>query len=325
MALLDDAAFEAYKRRMLPVLYDWWGSKVEEQSYKTRYRAYLSEQAGDDPRPNTLILAHIDVLKPHVASCEAVSNWQEKSTSPYVHIVKTIYHPGEVNKVREVPTHPDLLVTHTDSEKLYLWNIDRQQDRRPQADIFASGSEDHTVAIWNLAASERLDPATGKPAPSESQPEASGAGAGVEAGSKEPAAAAAGAEAAPDKQRAKRARGSGAKDVGGAGGPGGKGGAAAAAEAELPPQLVFQHLGHRFGRVTDFQWHPSEQWTIISVSDNSGVTDDGADGSLQVWRIMDLIYRPLEEAVQELEKHRQFIMHGSVEKAKDKAPKPEPA
>lgn len=35
-------------------------------------------------------------------------------------------------------------------------------------------------------------------------------------------------------------------------------------------------------RVTDFQWLPGEPWTVISVSDNSGVADDVADGSLQV-------------------------------------------
>ncbi|KAG2502120.1 hypothetical protein HYH03_000612 [Edaphochlamys debaryana] len=528
MALLSAQAFEAYKRRMVPVLYDWfthyhlnyptqtcrWGPKVEELGYKTRYRAYLSEQVVDETRPNTLILAHIDVLKPHVASCEAVSNWHEKSTSSFVTIQKTVHHPGEVNKVRELPQHPEVVVTHTDSKKLFVWNMERQPDRRPQAaglssaksrrdkasdraagsgpsdpsvpdlvlvghedealfplacstaeprvasggndhlvllwdlrdsvtsltastapavgegrrgpelqartrleghentvgdlcfqpgsaqclvsvaddgliltwdarqaatgpvgrvaeahgkgvnvmcvdwcphdqdllvtgaedgtlnvwdrrrmasaadvlhsfeghrnsaersiihvewhptnkDVFASGSEDHTVAIWDLSRTElKPAPAAAKPAP------AAGSG-----------AAAAGGEGAEEEGRARKRTRSSAAGTPAGGKEGGKEGA-----KELPPQLIFQHLGHRLGRVTDFQWHPVEQWTIISVSDNSGVTDEGSDGSLQVWRIMDLIYRPYSEAVAELEQHRDFIMHGAAgakaQEARDKA------
>ncbi|GFR43307.1 hypothetical protein Agub_g4373, partial [Astrephomene gubernaculifera] len=143
--LLSDSAFEAFKRRLVPVLYDWfmhyhlayptqtcrWGPLVEDLGHKSRYQAYLSEQVLDGSRPNTLVLAHIDVFKPHVASCEAVSSWTEKSRSQEVAIVKTIYHPGEVNKVRELPQHPQLLVTHTDSSSLFLWNMERQPDRRP--------------------------------------------------------------------------------------------------------------------------------------------------------------------------------------------------
>ncbi len=179
--------------------------------------------------------------QPHISSCEAVSNWQEKSTSPNISIVKTIFHPGEVrtagalgahedqnvchwpharallhatrrrrgtahaggfhkrielptsaylyltqsmgpkhpvaafcyhhpvcslpllqvaastpidlaarapapipmppprrcptlpqvNKIRELPQHPHVVVTHTDSELLHVWNMERQPDRRP--------------------------------------------------------------------------------------------------------------------------------------------------------------------------------------------------
>ncbi|KAG2438631.1 hypothetical protein HXX76_005179 [Chlamydomonas incerta] len=602
-----------------------WGPLVEDLGYKSRYRAYLSEQVVDGERPNTLLLAHIDVMKPHVASCEAVSNWQDKSVSSHVTIIRTVYHPGEVNKVRELPAAPHVVVTHTDSKHLYVWNMDRQPDRRPAAsgvaaaaaaskgkrggdkggdkggdatpsvadlvltghedealfplacssagpyvasggndqlvllwdladsmtalaavpsreeggaaggggggaaggkapqlkartrlqghtatvgdvcfapgsgqllvsvaddgrmllwdtrsglapvgcveeahgggvnvmcvdwcpldeqllvsgaeqgsikvwdrrrlgagaagalhsfdahtnnaeerdiihvewhprnkDVFASGSVDRTVAIWDLSRG-RPTPApapaaepeaatagadTDQAAPGEAAPKAAAdattataaaddggkardgdtemadAGAAAEAAPAEEAAKAGGAAAEAGKAEAADATATAAAAAAGeeeqqkgadaaapeggteagqgkdadAGEKGKKEEAAAGAEPPkkkkktadkdkdgggggkadddgLPPQLIFQHLGHRLGRVTDFQWHPdpNEPWTLISVSDNTG--DEAADGTLQVWRISDLIYRPYEEAVQELEQHRQFILHGNT-------------
>lgn len=35
----------------------------------------------------------------------------------------------QVNKIREVPQHPHIVVTHTDSEKLYVWNTVTQPNR----------------------------------------------------------------------------------------------------------------------------------------------------------------------------------------------------
>ena len=51
-------------------------------------------------------------------------------------------------------------------------------------------------------------------------------------------------------------------------------------------------------QVADFQWHPTDPFTMVSV------TDDNAGGTMQLWRINDLIYRPEAEAVAELERHR---------------------
>ncbi|GLI70202.1 hypothetical protein VaNZ11_015014 [Volvox africanus] len=541
---------------MIPVLYDWfmhyhltfptqtcrWGPKVEDLGYKTKYRAYLSEQVVDGSKPDTLILAHIDVLKPHVASCEAVSNWREKSQAPYVNIIKTVYHPGEVNKVREIPQHPEIVVTHTDSPQLYVWNMDRQPDRRPQSaglaaaaakarsgrdrggggdksgsepdstpdlvlvgheddapfplacsagaprvgsggndklvlvwdladqitalastsasakhselksryrleghtatvgdlvfqprakdmlisvaddgrvitwdlrggggkggsymasqlqdahgpgvnimcvdwnpvdenllvtgaqdgvlqvwdrrrmstrndrlftfdvhrkptqsqsdiihvewhptckDVFASGSEDHTIAIWDLSptrrqAAEAAAAAAVKDGAAAAAATGEGVGGGGEFGQQSSNGAVDGGSGGggggggeKDKEKSapskKRARNSGAKDgAAAAAGAGGKAGAAAGTE-EIPPQLIFRHLGHRAGRVTDFQWSPAEPWTVISVSDNSVTDEYYPDGTLQVWRMIDLLYRPYEEAIAELEQHRNFILHG---------------
>jgi hypothetical protein len=32
----------------------------------------------------------------------------------------------QVNKIRELPQHPEVLVTHTDAPELYVWNVDKQ-------------------------------------------------------------------------------------------------------------------------------------------------------------------------------------------------------
>ncbi|KAF3457440.1 hypothetical protein FNV43_RR02098 [Rhamnella rubrinervis] len=69
-----------------------------------------------------------------------------------------------------------------------------------------------------------------------------------------------------------------------------------------PPGLFFQHAGHR-DKVVDFHWNASDPWTV-SVSDDCDTTC--GRGTLQIWRMSDLIYRPEEGVLGELEK---FISH----------------
>ena len=56
-------------------------------------------------------------------------------------------------------------------------------------------------------------------------------------------------------------------------------------------------------QVVDFQWNPYDPWTFMSVSDD--VSDELGGGTLQLWRVNDLIYREESEVLAELEKHRQ--------------------
>lgn len=51
-------------------------------------------------------------------------------------------------------------------------------------------------------------------------------------------------------------------------------------------------------QVADFQWHPSDPYTMVSVS------DDPEGGTLQLWRVNDLIYRPEAEVFAELEQFK---------------------
>ncbi|OMO66274.1 hypothetical protein COLO4_30660 [Corchorus olitorius] len=73
--------------------------------------------------------------------------------------------------------------------------------------------------------------------------------------------------------------------------------------ANAPPGLFFRHAGHR-DKVVDFHWNTSDPWTIASVSDDCGST--GGGGTLQIWRMIDLIYRPEEEVLAELDKERTY-------------------
>ena len=50
--------------------------------------------------------------------------------------------------------------------------------------------------------------------------------------------------------------------------------------------------------MVDFQWHPTDAYTMMSVS------EDEKGGTIQLWRICDMIYRPEKEVLAELERHR---------------------
>ncbi|KAJ8426224.1 hypothetical protein Cgig2_003849 [Carnegiea gigantea] len=71
-----------------------------------------------------------------------------------------------------------------------------------------------------------------------------------------------------------------------------------------PPGLFFQHAGHR-DKVVDFHWNAYDPWTIVSVSDDCD--SSGGGGTLQIWRMSDLIYRPEEEVLAELEQFKSHV------------------
>ncbi|KAL2332282.1 hypothetical protein Fmac_019863 [Flemingia macrophylla] len=75
-------------------------------------------------------------------------------------------------------------------------------------------------------------------------------------------------------------------------------------EPNTSPGLFFRHAGHR-DKVVDIHWNASDPWTIVSVSDDC--ESSGGGGTLQIWRMMDIIYRPEEEVLDELEKYHSHI------------------
>ncbi|CAL9049628.1 unnamed protein product, partial [Musa banksii] len=62
-----------------------WGPQLDQATYKNRQRLYLSEQ------------------------------FNEETHSPFVKENKTIIHPGEVNRIRELPQYSKIVATHADS------------------------------------------------------------------------------------------------------------------------------------------------------------------------------------------------------------------
>ncbi|KAG6780424.1 hypothetical protein POTOM_013281 [Populus tomentosa] len=72
-----------------------------------------------------------------------------------------------------------------------------------------------------------------------------------------------------------------------------------------PPGLFFRHAGHR-DKVVDFHWNASDPWTIVSVSDDGEST--GGGGTLQIWRMIDLIHRAEEDVLVELENFKSHIL-----------------
>lgn len=67
------------------------------------------------------------------------------------------------------------------------------------------------------------------------------------------------------------------------------------------------HLASLRPQVVDFQWNPADSMALFSVSDEAGA---GGGGTLQMYRISDLVYRPEDEVVAELEQWREYILTG---------------
>ncbi|KAJ8750982.1 hypothetical protein K2173_016163 [Erythroxylum novogranatense] len=150
-------------KALVPVLYDWlanhnlvwpslscrWGPQLEQSTYKNRQRLYLSEQT-DGSVPNTLVIANCEVVKPRVAAAEHISQFNEEARSPFVRKHKTIIHPGEVNRIRELPQNSSIVATHTDSPDVLIWDVEAQPNRHAvlgavnsRPDLILTGHQDN--------------------------------------------------------------------------------------------------------------------------------------------------------------------------------------
>lgn len=178
-------------KSLVPVLYDWlanhnlvwpslscrWGPQLDQATYKNRQRLYLSEQT-DGSVPNTLVIANCEVVKPRVAAAEHISQFNEEARSPFVKKFKTIIHPGEVNRIRELPQNSKIVATHTDSPDVLIWDVESQPNRHavlgateshpdliltghqddaefalsmcPSEPFVLSGGKDKTVVLWSI-------------------------------------------------------------------------------------------------------------------------------------------------------------------------------
>ncbi|KAK1265218.1 WD-40 repeat-containing protein MSI4 [Acorus gramineus] len=357
-------------KSLVPVLYDWlanhnlvwpslscrWGPQLEQATYKSRQRLYLSEQT-DGTVPNTLVIANCEIVKPRVAAAE---------------------HISQVNRIRELPQNSKIVATHTDSPDVLIWDVEAQPNRHavlgatdsrpdliltghqenaefalamcPTEPYVLSGGKDKSVVLWSIQ-----DHITSSTDPSKSPGASSGSSSvkqspkgGNDKVSDGPAVGPRGVfqghedtvedvqfcpsspqefcsvgddsclilwdarvgsspitKWSPDKASV---FGSAAEDgflnVWDHEKVGKKKDRIGNRMPNSPPGLFFQHAGHR-DKVVDFHWNASDPWTIVSVSDDCERT--GGGGTLQIWRMSDLIYRPEEEVLEELEKFKSHI------------------
>jgi histone-binding protein RBBP4 len=76
------------------------------------------------------VLVTADISKPRVSAAEHITPFADASKSPNISApLKTLFHPGEVNKITDLPHHPSIIITHTDAPHVLLWNFDTQPDR----------------------------------------------------------------------------------------------------------------------------------------------------------------------------------------------------
>ncbi|XP_074361683.1 WD-40 repeat-containing protein MSI4-like isoform X2 [Apium graveolens] len=173
---MQERSVELYAKwkSLVPVLYDWfanhrlvwpslscrWGPVIEQATYKNRQRLYLSEQT-DGTVPNTLVIANCEIVKPRVAAAEHISQFNEESRSPFVKKFKTILHPGEVNRIRELPQNSNIVATHTDSPDVFIWDIESQPTRQAnlgspvsRPDLILTGHKDNAEFALAMSPTE---------------------------------------------------------------------------------------------------------------------------------------------------------------------------
>uniref|UniRef100_A0A803LD82 Uncharacterized protein n=1 Tax=Chenopodium quinoa TaxID=63459 RepID=A0A803LD82_CHEQI len=334
----------------------------------------------DGSVPNTLVIANVEVVKPRVAAAEHISQFNEEARSPFVKKFKTIIHPGEVNRIRELPQNSNIVATHTDSPDVLIWDVENQPSRhailgapssRPDLILtghqenaeFAlamcscepmvlSGGKDKLVVLWNIndhISTLATEPGAAKSASAGSNiKSASKTGDGNNGNAASPSVEARGiykghddtvedvqfcptsaqqfcsvgddsclilwdsrAGLTPATKWSPHNRsvfGSAAEDgllniwdyekIGKMQTDSGN------KTSEYPAGLFFRHAGHR-DKVVDFHWNSIDPWTIVSVSDDCSSSAGG--GTLQMWRIIDLLYRPEDEVLAELDKFRSHV------------------
>ncbi|GBG75259.1 hypothetical protein CBR_g19893 [Chara braunii] len=130
-------------KSLAPVLYDWfgnhalvwpsltcrWGPVLDSTPRHTKQRVYLSEQT-DGTWPNTIVVANAEVLKRRVAVKDDMFQFRDDNKPPFIKKCKTIIHPGEVNRLRELPQASNIVATHTDKPQVFVWNLDTQLARQ---------------------------------------------------------------------------------------------------------------------------------------------------------------------------------------------------
>ena len=176
--------------------------------------------------------------------------------------------------------------------------------------VLAAGGEDGIVALWDLTRARGLDP---------DSTEAGGSGGGARKEAEGEHRGANGGDGAPLPPPA--AEGEAAAANGASAPP------SSSSPSPFPRELFFQHAGHR-SAVADFQWHPEDPFTLLSVSDDTerehgggagggdgggGGDGDAGGGTVQAWRVSELVTLTVEEAVALLTPYEEYILKGKLD------------
>lgn len=160
-SLNSSSRFKLWKEQHVPLLYDWlssrplvwpsaavqWGASIEDSRRDrapnnhtfSNHAVYLAERTGNATTdPNTLLQFEIrvvheytnkpsDVARPWAEEA-VVTDQSDANSSRDFALRKRIIHPGEVNRIRLISR--DVVVTHTDSPHLFVWDFRKQPDRK---------------------------------------------------------------------------------------------------------------------------------------------------------------------------------------------------
>ncbi|CAI5465468.1 unnamed protein product [Closterium sp. Yama58-4] len=155
------------------------GAPPPETVSKRPVAAKTADADTDGTVPNTLVVSNAYVVKPRVAAPRDICRFKYDRRSPFVRKFKTIVHPGEVNRIRELVQNRNIIFTHTDSPDVLMWHVERHpfctpsfntpastpdlilvghtEDAEfamatsPVAPLVISGGKDCNVLLWNVA------------------------------------------------------------------------------------------------------------------------------------------------------------------------------
>ncbi|KAI3937528.1 hypothetical protein MKW92_025597 [Papaver armeniacum] len=125
----------------------WVLLKTHRLKWMMQWRRLLISVQTDSSVPNTLVIANCEVVTPRVAAAEHISQFNEEARSPFVKKYKTIIHPGE---------NMEIVATHTNSPDVLIWDADAQltchiahgsSESRP--DLVRSVGDDSYLILWD--------------------------------------------------------------------------------------------------------------------------------------------------------------------------------
>lgn len=94
--------------------------------------------------PAELYVAQVDLSLPNTTKRKLLGRFVDRWKSSKTKVITTIYHPGEVTRIRASLSEPHLIVTHTESKDVYLWDTLKQANKNeaiPSTNASSTGNK----------------------------------------------------------------------------------------------------------------------------------------------------------------------------------------